>query len=53
MYIHLFCIVKADVCKEFDPSNPDHMAAVGDDVEKLKHLVELRKYQILVIYFPI
>ena len=46
MYIYLFYIVKQDMCESFDPLNDDHMAAIGDDVATLKHLLVICKYQI-------
>ena len=53
MYIYLFYIVKQDICESFDPLNDEHMAAIGDDVDTLKHLLVICKYQILAVYFLI
>ena len=50
MYIHQFHIVKEDDCESFDPLNPDHMAEIGDDATTLAHLLQVRKYQILVLH---
>ena len=50
MYIYLFYIVKANDCESFDPLNPDHMAEIGDDATTLAHLLQVRKYQILVLH---
>ena len=44
MYIYLFHIVRANACESFDPTIPDHMAAVEDDAATLAHLLQLRKY---------
>jgi len=32
-------LVKKDICETFDPSNDEHMTAIGDDVATLKHLL--------------
>merc|ERR1711936_836291 len=32
-------LVKQDMCESFDPLNDEHMAAIGDDVDTLKHLL--------------
>ena len=53
MYIYSFYIVKQDVCESFDPLNDEHMAAIGDDVDTLIHLLTVCKYQILEVYFLI
>ena len=53
MYIYLFHIVKVNECETFDPLNPDHMAEIGDDATTLAHLLQVRKYQILVLHLLI
>ena len=40
-------------CETFDPLNPDHMAEIGDDATTLAHLLQVRKYQILVLHLLI
>ena len=41
------------MCESFDPLNDEHMAAIGDDVDTLIHLLTVCKYQILEVYFLI
>ena len=53
MYIYSFYIVKQDVCESFDPLNDEHMDAIGDDVDTLKHLLVICKHQILAVYYLI
>ena len=49
MCIYLFHTVKVSTCESFDPLNAAHMAEIGDDATTLAHLLEVRKYQILVL----
>ena len=41
------------MCESFDPLNDEHMDAIGDDVDTLKHLLVICKYQILAVYYLI
>ena len=61
-YVQLFISypVKQEVCESFNPLNSTHMDAVGDcksrkrckkSATTLAHLLQVRKYQILAIYF--
>ena len=45
--------MKQDVCESFDPLNDEHMDAIGDDVDTLKHLLVICKHQILAVYYLI